>query len=96
MEPAIKKLTSRKFLIALVTFVAALLEALGIPALSNIDPAQLASIAGVLIAWIGGETYLDKERIKTDQQVALRTIQTEANAYIAKLQAELEAERASE
>lgn len=60
------------------------------------DPVALASAAGVLIAWLTGETYLDSKRINTDQQIALKNLQQEANAYIAQLQSKLEAAEASQ
>lgn len=92
MEPWKKKLSSRKFLFTIgvvaLTFVN---EALGL----GIDEESLISVAVAVSAFILGESALDRERIKADQQVAVQNLKAQAEQAIQFLQGELEAAKAA-
>ena len=72
------KLTSRKFWVAVVGFVAPLLVAFG---MTDNQAAEVASIimAGAnMIAYIIGEGLVDSSRIKTETKSTITTIKGEA------------------
>ena len=57
-----QKLSSRKFWAAVVGFVTALLTAFGVGELTNGQIAAVISAAGVLVAYIFGESFVDASR----------------------------------
>lgn len=60
-----QKLSSRKFWAAVVGFVTALLTAFGVGELTNGQIAAVISAAGVLVAYIFGESFVDASRAET-------------------------------
>ena len=96
MEPWLKKLTSRKFLGAVLVIVTVFLNAAGV---SGLETQELFALAATVSAFIFGESALDRERIKADmlnklnganfqtQQVTAQaqTLLVEKDALIAEL-----------
>ena len=64
-----QKLTSRKFWVAVIGFVTALLTAINIPQLTIEQVVSIISAAGVLIAYIIGEGMVDVAKIYTNEPV---------------------------
>ncbi len=94
MEPLRYRLTSRKFLLAFFTFAAAVAQAFGVDWMSNFDPAEMASVAAILLGWIATEGQLDKQRLQASQQVAYNTLQREASQVVNQLTEELKLAKA--
>jgi len=74
MEPTIKKLTSRKFLLTVLAIATVFLNATGV---TGLETAELFSLVASASAFILGESVLDRERIKATQLVNLQ--QTDEN-----------------
>jgi uncharacterized membrane protein len=62
----VKKLTSRKFWVAIVTFVTTILVAFGVPDITIEQVAALITAAGSMIAYIIGEGMVDAASQNTD------------------------------
>lgn len=84
-----QKIGSRKFLFALGTFI----SALGVIFLDlEIDPGLLAGAAAVIVAYIGGQSWIDKSVIQGNAEVMKNESLIQAQAYIKYLEAQLQAQ----
>ncbi len=63
-----RKLCSRKFWAAVVTFVTALLAVFGVPDITVTQISGVITAASVMIAYIVGEGFVDAARIKTQSE----------------------------
>ena len=63
-----EKLASRKFWAAFAGFVSALLFAFGVPTLTTEQVLSVISAAGVLIAYILGESYVDAQKTPENRE----------------------------
>lgn len=63
-----RKLTSRKFWVALIGFVTAVMVALNIDKMTAEQVAAIISAMGTLIAYIIGEGLTDAAHIKNDKE----------------------------
>ena len=80
MEPIIKKLTSRKFLMAVLVIVTIFLNAIGI---TGLETGELFTLSATVSAWIFGESVLDRERIKASQLNAIQNAEAQYNDVVA-------------
>ena len=86
-----QKLTSRKFWVTVSTFVVGVV-AIFQPELANeIDPIALAGLAGVVIAYLGGQSWIDKTQVDGQLKVARDEGLLQAQQYIQSLQTQLAA-----
>lgn len=80
MEPLYKKLTSRKFLSALIVSVTIFLNSFGV---TNLETAELFTLSATVTAFIFGESILDRERIKAAQLANLEKAEGAVKAVVA-------------
>ena len=86
-----QKLLSRKFAVTVATFVVAVVATFNPEIADAIDPLALAGLAGVVIAYLGGQSWIDKTQIDGQLQVARDEGLLQAQAYIQQLQTQLAA-----
>lgn len=65
-EDLIRKLTSRKFWVALVAFVTSLLVGFNVAESDIAEVASIVMAAGALIAYIFSEGWVDSKRVEND------------------------------
>ena len=85
------KLLSRKLWVTIATFVVAVVATFNPEIAEQIDPLALAGLAGVVIAYLGGQSWVDKTQIDGQLQVARDEGLLQAQAYIQTLQTQLAA-----
>ena len=78
----VKKLTSRKFWVAVGTFVTTLLIAFGVPNITIEQVAALITAAGTMIAYIIGEGLVDASRDNTTVEIKKETENNTENENI--------------
>jgi len=81
------KLASRKLFVTIITGVLVIFgEKFGV----ELDPIELAALAGTVVAYITGQAVVDKNEAKAKVDAGVATVVANANAIIASLNAELE------
>lgn len=73
-EQIVRKLTSRKFWVALVAFIAALLTAFKVPEASAAQVTSIIMAFGSLVAYIFAEGWTDSASLKADQTIQTTNI----------------------
>ncbi len=86
-----QKLTSRKFWVTVATFVVGVIATFNPELAAEVDPIALAGLAGVVIAYLGGQSWIDKTQIVGQLQVARDVGLLQAQQYIQSLQTQLAA-----
>jgi hypothetical protein len=86
-----QKLLSRKFAVTVATFIVALVGVFNPEIAAGIDPLALAGLAGVVIAYLGGQSWIDKTVADGQLKVARDEGLLQAQAYIQQLQTQLAA-----
>ena len=86
-----QKLLSRKFWVTVATFVVAVVGMFQPDIAAEIDPLALAGLAGVVIAYLTGQSWIDKTQIDGQLQVARDEGLLQAQQYIQQLQTQLAA-----
>ena len=86
-----QKLLSRKFWVIVSTFVVSVVGIFNPELAADVDPLALAGLAGVAIAYLGGQSWIDKTQIDGQLQVARDEGLLQAQAYIQQLQTQLAA-----
>lgn len=80
------KLVSRKFVLAVATFASAVAV---IMFDVELDPLALAGAAGVIMAYMGGQSWVDKTNIQGQADIMKNESLLQAQAYIKYLESEL-------
>ncbi len=86
-----QKLLSRKFWVTVATSVVAVVGVFNPEIAAEVDPLALAGLAGVIIAYLGGQSWIDKTQIDGQLKVARDEGLLQAQAYIQQLQTQLAA-----
>ena len=86
-----QKLMSRKLWVTVATFAVGGIATFNPELAESIDPLALAGLAGVVIAYLGGQSWVDKTQIDGQLQVARDEGLLQAQAYIQQLQTQLAA-----
>jgi len=75
-----QKLMSRKFAVVIATAVAALAK-MFFPDV-DVDPAALAGVAGILMAYLVGQSWVDKTAVAGQAEIVKNESLIQAQAYI--------------
>ena len=86
-----QKLMSRKFWVTVSTFVVGVVGIFNPELAAEVDPLALAGLAGVVIAYLGGQSWIDKTQVDGQLQLARDEGLLQAQAYIQQLQTQLAA-----
>ncbi len=86
-----QKLLSRKFWVTVATFVVGVIAIFNPELAEQIDPLALAGVAGVVIAYVGGQSWIDKTAVDGQLKVARDEGLLQAQQYINSLQQQLAA-----
>jgi len=84
-----QKIGSRKFVLAVATFVSALLV---IFLDVEIEPGVLVGAAAIISTYIGGQSWIDKSVVQGNADVMKNESLLQAQAYIKYLEAQLQAQ----
>ncbi len=86
-----QKLLSRKFWVTVAAFVVGVVAIFQPDIAAELDPTALASLAGIVIAYLGGQSWIDKTQIDGQLKVARDEGLLQAQQYIQSLQTQLAA-----
>ena len=86
-----QKLLSRKFWVTVATFVVGAIAMFSPDVAAHLDPVALAGLAGVVIAYLTGQSWIDKTQIDGQLKVARDEGLLQAQQYIQSLQTQLAA-----
>ena len=84
-----QKLLSRKFWVIVSTFVVSVVGLFNPELAADVDPLAIVGLAGVVIAYLGGQSWVDKTQVDGQLKVARDEGLLQAQAYIQSLQTQL-------